>query len=206
MKKVFVMLMAVCAMSMSSVVYAQEQYPEAKRLERKEMKERQISMMKQELNLSDEQLEQIKAAKEELDASRQGNRESMKAAHEKYRNTIDKVLTPDQKVKFDAMKKNHHGKKEFRPQGRPISRDGACKEMKCDHKHMKDCQKDCQKECDKKQDCAKMKGECKDCDSCDKQKGECDKAKACDKTQKCNKAEKCDKAQKCDKKNECTKK
>ena len=76
MKKVMLMLVAVCAMSMSTVVSAQEQKLEAKRLDRKEMKERQVSMMKQELNLSDEQLMQIKAAKEELDASRQGSREN----------------------------------------------------------------------------------------------------------------------------------
>ena len=102
-------------------------------------------------------------------------------------------------------------KKEFRHQTRPISRDGKCKELKCDGKAMKDCKKDCtemkdcKKNCDKKNDCPKMKGECKDCKSCDKAE-KCDKAQACHKNGKCDKAEKCDQAQKCDKKAECTKK
>lgn len=206
MKKVFVMLMAVCAMSMSTVVSAQEQKLEAKRLDRKEMKERQVSMMKQELNLSDEQLMQIKAAKEELDASRQGSRENMKTAHDKYRATVDKVLTPEQKVKFEEMKKNHHGKKEFRAQAREIKKgahkrmkcDSVCGkhhkghgqkgecpgEMKCDSKHKKDCKGECPqvKDCDKKQDC---KGDCKDGKACEKKNRECAKSKDCNKD--CNK-------------------
>lgn len=223
MKKVMLMLVAVCALSMSTAVYAQEQCPDAKRMDRKELKERHVMKMKKELNLSDEQMAQMKAANEEFDAAVKANRENMKSAKEKHDAAIDKVLTPDQKVKFDEMKKKHHGKKEFRAKARPISRDGKCKEMKCDGKHKMDCKKDCtqmkdcKKNCDKKNDCPKMKGECKDCNTCDKaekcdkaqkcdKSQKCDKAQACHKTDKCDKAEKCDKTQKCDKKNECTKK
>ena len=60
-----------------------------------------------------------------------------------------------QKLKMDEMKKNHHGKKEFRHQARPISRDGKCKELKCDGKAMKDCKKDCTEMKDCKKNCDK---------------------------------------------------
>ena len=69
MKKVLAMLVAVCAMSMSTVVYAQEQCPDAKRMDKKELKERHVMKMKKELNLSDEQMAQMKAANEEFDAA-----------------------------------------------------------------------------------------------------------------------------------------
>ena len=42
MKKVMLMLVAVCAMSMSTVVCAQEQGLEPRRMDRKELKERQV--------------------------------------------------------------------------------------------------------------------------------------------------------------------
>ena len=68
MKKVLVMMVAVCAMSMSTAVYAQEQCPEPKRMTRQEMKEHHDAMIKKELNLSDEQMVKFKAANEELEA------------------------------------------------------------------------------------------------------------------------------------------
>lgn len=225
MKKVFVMMLAVCAMSMSATVYAQE--ATTAQQEQKEAVNRRAAVMKKELNLSDEQVMQIKAADEKFELKRKNSRKEIKAAAEERDAEIKQVLTPEQQVKLEDMKKNHGDKKGFRPhQGKLKHREGMCAEkagckkhdMKCDslrgkhhrghmnkgHRHgdMKcdkaqgECQK--MKDCDKKQDCPKMKGECQK-GKCDKANGECPKMKDCDQKQACNQANgECQKG-KCDK-------
>ena len=200
MKKVLAMMLAVCAMSVSGTVYAQNVEAIDKPIEKKDMKERRVEIMKNELNLSEEQLVKMKAADEKLEAARENNRQDMKQAAETHRMELKEILTPEQQVKFEEMKKNHPGKKEFRHQGPKkmhAGKEGCGKaEMKCDslrgkhhkghmhkgHRHgdMKcdkaqgECQK--MKDCDKKQDCPQMKGECQK-GKCDKPQGECPKEK-----------------------------
>lgn len=179
MKKVLAMMLAVCALSMSTVVYAQEQCTATKPVAQKEMSERRGAMLKKELNLSDEQVMQIKAIDAEFEASKQASREDMKAMRAKRKAAIENVLTPEQKVKFDEMQKKHMAKRELRRQDGKKLRDGVCAEndgcrkphMKCDslrgkhHRgHMHKCQNgemqcdkkaDCKKDCDKKKECSK---------------------------------------------------
>ena len=229
MKKVLAMMVAVCAMSMTTVVYAQEQCPDMKKGDCKEMRARHDAMMKKELNLSDEQMAQMRAANEELEAAMKANHENMKSAKSKHDVAIEKVLTPEQKAKYDEMKKNHPGKKEFRRNGRPMHREGArmdgkeCRrpDLKCDsmpgkhhrkgHKHHGQCPTDLK--CDSMPlrsthgVCPEMKG-CDKKQDCPKMKGECSKEKACDK--KCADCPKmkgeCQKGKACEKQNgECAK-
>ena len=222
MKKVLAMMLAVCALSMSTVVYAQEQCTATKPVAQKEMSERRGAILKKELNLSDEQVMQIKAIDAEFEASKQASREDMKAMRAKRKAAIENVLTPEQKVKFDEMQKKHMAKRELRRQDGKKLRDGVCAEkdgcrkphMKCDslrgkhhrgHMHKcqngemqcdkkADCKRDCQKACDKMKDCKKDCDKKADCKK-DCQKGDCQKA--CDKMKDCKKD--------CDKKADCKK-
>ena len=215
MKKVFVMMLAVCAMSMSATVYAQE--ATTAQQEQKEADSRRVAVMKKELNLSDEQVMQIKAADEKFELKRKNSRKEIKAAAEERDAEIKQVLTPEQQVKLEDMKKNHGDKKGFGPhQGKLKHREGMCAEkagckrhdMKCDslrgkhHRgHMNKGHRHGDMKCDMHNGkCPQMKGECQK-GKCDKAQGECPKMKDCDKKQACNQANgecqkgKCDKAQ-----------
>jgi hypothetical protein len=74
--------------------------------------------MKQELNLSDEQVNQLKsnqaaiqnkmkAIHENTSLDRTAKMQQMKAIHEDQKNSLEKILTPEQKTKWQGMKKNH---------------------------------------------------------------------------------------------------
>ncbi len=198
MKKVFVMMLAVCAMSMSATVYAQE--ATTAQQEQKEADSRRVAVMKKELNLSDEQVMQIKAADEKFELKRKNSRKEIKAAAEERDAEIKQVLTPEQQVKLEDMKKNHGDKKGFGPhQGKLKHREGMCTEkagckrhdMKCDslrgkhHRgHMNKGHRHGDMKCDMHNGkCPQMKGECpkmKDCDqkqACNQANGECQKGK-----------------------------
>ena len=130
-------------------------------------------------------------------------------------------------VKFEEMTKKHPGKKEFRPEGRPMPREGArmegkeCRrpDFKCDSipgkhhrrgpKHPGQCPPEF------KGDSLPMgpwHGHCPEMKGCDKKqdcpmmKGECKKGEGCDKKcDDCPKMKDCDKKQNCDKKQDCKK-
>lgn len=153
MKKVFMSALVICAMSMSSVAFAQEcKKDDCTQQDKAEFMQKRCTKMVQELNLTDEQIEQIKASKEEMNKEKKGARQSVDAARKKHQENIDKILTPEQKAKMQEMRKQrpdkkemrHHrgmhkmGKDSMRPcpemrgKNRPMRNDSCCVEKPCE--------------------------------------------------------------------------
>lgn len=175
MKKFFVSAFVMCAMTMTSVSFAQETAKnECPTIEGKECAAPKCDMAK-ELNLTPEQEAKMKEAHEELAKARKESREDMKAAREKHKETIDQILTPEQKAKMKEMGKKRHGNKDMRHhRGHKGHKHHG---TRCDSAK---CEKPCAKmngECMKgEKPCAKMNGECKKGEKpCAKINGECKK-------------------------------
>jgi periplasmic protein CpxP/Spy len=86
--------------------------------QRQQMGAKHFDKLKQELGLTDQQAAELKKgqadAKSKLAAIRNNSgldatskREQLKQLHQEMKNNIDKVLTPEQKQKWEGMKKNH---------------------------------------------------------------------------------------------------
>ncbi len=96
------------------------------------MQERRIEMMTKHLNLTPDQVAQVKAIDkdgmtqmmalhQDTSIPQADKREKMKAIHEGQNAKIRAILTDDQKPKFDAMLAHEHERMEHRggPQGAP---------------------------------------------------------------------------------------
>lgn len=162
MKKVLVSALVVCAMSMSSVVFAQENKPTERRIEQKK---EFVCKMAKELNLSDEQVEQMKESNEKMRAARQQHQEEM-----------DRILTPEQKEKMKELRKQNIDKSKMRrhhrhnsdsmkpcPQmkGRCVEKKGNCSKMQGDCPQMKARCADKKHDCSHKSDSCRMHQPCK---------------------------------------------
>lgn len=145
MKKVILSALVVCAMSMSSVAFAQEcKKEDCKQQDKKEMIQKRQDKMAQELNLTEEQKQQMKASKEAM-------RNAVDAARQKHQADMDKILTPEQKAKMKEMRKQAPEKREMR-RHRGIHKMGADSMRPCPE--MKD-------RCiERKGQCPEMRGKC----------------------------------------------
>lgn len=148
MKKVLVSALVVCALSMSSVAFAQEnKEPDRQFHEKKEM----VKKKAQELNLTEEQMEQIKASKDEM-------REANKAARQKHQENMDQILTPEQKEKMKETRERNIEKRKMRhlhKQGNDSVRRG----QKMRTRHL-----------EKKHDCSQQTDSCRMHKPCKKEK------------------------------------
>jgi protein CpxP len=80
--------------------------------------QRRVEMMKERLNLTDDQARQLQQifqeSHQQWQAERQAgqgkpDKEAMRARHEKMQEQIKSVLTPEQMEKWEAMRKEHRG-------------------------------------------------------------------------------------------------
>jgi protein CpxP len=80
--------------------------------------QRRVEMMKEKLNLTDDQARQLQQVFQEADQQWQADRQSgqgrpdkeaMRARHEKMHEQIKSILTPEQMEKWEAMRKEHRG-------------------------------------------------------------------------------------------------
>lgn len=79
-----------------------------------------VEMMKERLNLTDDQARQIEQifrdAYQQGQAERQNgqvDREAMRARHQKIHEQIQSILTPEQREKLEQMKKEHRGRRHW---------------------------------------------------------------------------------------------
>jgi periplasmic protein CpxP/Spy len=92
-----------------------------------EMAAKHLNKMKQELSLTDQQVSELKKGQEDLKSKmeavhnntsldRTAKMQQMKALREDMKANLDKVLTPEQKQKWQGMHKSgmHHGKGKFK--------------------------------------------------------------------------------------------
>ena len=77
--------------------------------------QRRVEMMKERLNLTDDQARQLQQifqdAHQQWQADQgKADKETMRARHEKMHEQIKSVLTPEQQVKWEQMRKEHRGR------------------------------------------------------------------------------------------------
>ncbi|MDO6437997.1 hypothetical protein Q4534_11285 [Cyclobacterium sp. 1_MG-2023] len=116
-------LIMICALVAATVVHVQAQRQGDREINPEKMAERMTQRMDEKLDLTEEQEEQINALFLEQaisrKESREAEREEIKAAREAHQQKLEAILTPEQKEKWDAEKKEA-GKKmrENRKKGR----------------------------------------------------------------------------------------
>ena len=76
--------------------------------------QRRVEMMKERLNLTDDQARQLQQifqdAHQQWQADQgKADKETMRARHEKMKEQINSVLTPEQQAKWEQMRKEHRG-------------------------------------------------------------------------------------------------
>jgi len=71
--------------------------------------QRRVEMMKERLNLTDDQVRQIEQILRDAHQQGETDREAMKERHKKIHEQIESVLTPEQREKHEQMRKEHCG-------------------------------------------------------------------------------------------------
>ena len=76
--------------------------------------QRRVEMMKERLNLTDDQARQLQQVFQDAHQQRQADqgkadKETMRARHEKMNEQIKSILTPEQQEKWEQMRKEHRG-------------------------------------------------------------------------------------------------
>jgi Spy/CpxP family protein refolding chaperone len=120
MKKLIALSLAACVIASSASAQTERSTVKKDKTERHSGRHRKGEMMK-ELNLSKEQKAQLKTQHQEMKAKREAlkaqdnitvkeMREKQKALKEDQRKNMESILTPEQKVKFEQMRKDKEAK------------------------------------------------------------------------------------------------
>jgi Spy/CpxP family protein refolding chaperone len=80
--------------------------------------QQRVEKMKERLNLSDDQTRQLQQIFQEAHQQWQADqgkadKETMRARHEKMNEQIKSILTPEQRQKFEQMRKEHRGRRHW---------------------------------------------------------------------------------------------
>ena len=135
MKKILVSAFMACAIMMAPTAFAQQT---AKKECGKCPQENRYEKMSKELNLTEAQMTEIKAADAKFATSSKESREAMKAANEERDAAYKKILTTEQYAKMKEMQPSrsshkgkpemHKGKKSCCPDSAAV-RKGCCKQQ-----------------------------------------------------------------------------